>query len=67
MILMGPWTEFYFMAKSVPLLIFAGIAVIVIGFMIVRWILNKLESFAKWIQNKKAKEEEDTKDFRDEW
>lgn len=67
MILMGPWTEFYFFAKAVPLLIFAGIAVIVIGFMIVCWILNKLESFAKWIQNKKAKEEEDTKDFRDEW
>lgn len=57
--LMGPWTEFYFFAKAVPLLIFAVIAVIVIGFMIVCWVLNKLESFAKRIQNKKAKEEED--------
>lgn len=66
MILMGPWTEFYFFAKAVPLLIFAVIAVIVIGFMIVCWVLNKWESFVKKINTKKNKEEP-PKDFRDEW
>ena len=63
MILMGPWTEFYFFAKSIPLLICAVIAVIVIGFMVVFWFLNKLESFTKRIHAKKAKAEEDTKDY----
>ena len=66
MILMGPWTEFYFFAKSVPLLIFAVIGFMVGAVVVVCWLLNKWESFVKRINAKKIKEEP-PKDFRDEW
>lgn len=58
MILMGPWTEFYFFTKSVPLLIFAAIAVIFIGWWVVCWIWDLWTKLVHKITTRRSEKDE---------
>lgn len=59
MILMGPWTEFYFMAKSLPILITAG-AIVVIGVIVLLyWLWDLFTKLVHKITTRNSKEEDD--------
>ena len=59
MILMGPWTEFYFFAKSVPLLIMAG-AIAIIGVIVLFcWLWDLFTKLVHKITTRNSEEEDD--------
>lgn len=58
MILMGPWTEFYFMAKSLPILVTAG-AIAIIGVIVLFcWLWDRFTKLVHKVTTRSSDKEE---------
>ena len=58
MILMGPWTEFYFFAKAVPLLIMAFAFAIIGAIVLLCWLWDLFTKLVHKITTHKSEDEE---------